>query len=149
MKSKKKKTQVKQKVGRKWFDAENEQAVVAKLEHAWSLGCNDRQAILFANIGKDSYYRYLNAHPEISERKEMLKETPILLARTTVVEAIKVNPGIAMQYLERRQKDEFSPRQEVQHDLPKGFSLKITADDESNTMGTDEETGGGVAVPNR
>ena len=46
------------------------------------------------------------------ERKEILKEHTIKLARSTVVKAIESNPDIALKYLERKRKSEFSTRTE-------------------------------------
>ena len=42
-----------------------------------------------------------------------LKETPVLIARTSVVRSLKQNPQLALQYLERKKKAEFAPRTEL------------------------------------
>ena len=97
--------------------------VIAKLEEAFAWGCTDREACLWADIGFQTLYNYQEKHPEFVERKEALKEKPILLARKAVVNAIKKGDRItAMAYLDRKKKDEFSTKTETDlrvKELPK------------------------------
>lgn len=87
--------------------------VIAKLEEAFAWGCTDREACLWANISEETLYSYQKKNPRFQSRKEALKDTPILLARKTVVEAIKKKDRtMALAYLDRKKKDEFSTRQE-------------------------------------
>lgn len=102
----------KSKVGRKWFDGKNEGRVVAKLEEVWAMGGTDLEACFYADISKDSLYRYLKEKPELSDRKEGLKHNPILRARKTIFSNLD-NPKIAKWYLERKKKDEFSQKFET------------------------------------
>lgn len=90
---------------------------IAKLEQAFSIGCSDLEACLFADIGKTTLYTYQNKHPEFTERKERLKEGVVLKARIKVKEALdskdlKVSTDMAKWLLERKKKDEFSTRVE-------------------------------------
>jgi len=94
--------------------------VLQKLEYAFALGCTDLEACLHANIGKSTLYDYQNANPKFSERKEELKEKPVLMARTTVVMDIQTNPDMAMKYLERKCKKEFSTKVEQEQYGPDG-----------------------------
>jgi hypothetical protein len=88
--------------------------VIAKLEEAFAWGCTDVEACLWADIADDTLYKYQRENPEFIKRKAKLKETPVLLARKTVVNAIKKGDrDTAMKYLERKKKDEFSLRQEM------------------------------------
>jgi len=86
--------------------------VLSKLEEAFAWGCTDIEACLFSDISRQTLYTYLNEHPEFLDRKEHLKENPILLARSTVVRGIKGNPDLALRFLERKKKNEFSLKQE-------------------------------------
>lgn len=86
---------------------------VKKLEEAFSLGCSDLEACVLAGISKQTLYNYQKDHPEFIDRKELLKETPILLARTSVINGLQENPDLALKYLERKKKDEFSLRNEL------------------------------------
>lgn len=89
------------------------QEVIAKLEEAFAWGCTDREACLWADIAEETLYSYQKKNPGFVKRKEALKETPVMLARKTVVKAIsKGDRTVAMQYLERKKKDEFSTKQE-------------------------------------
>lgn len=90
--------------------------VLAKLEEAFAWGCTDVEACLWAEIGKSTLYKYQDAHPDFAERKADLKETPVLLARKAVVTAIRKGDRMtSMAYLERKRKDEFSTKSEVQN----------------------------------
>lgn len=89
--------------------------IIALLEEAFSWGCSDIEACLHANIGKTALYEYQKDHPEFTERKEELKENPILKARKSVVNALDDDSELALKYLERRKKDEFSTRAELDH----------------------------------
>jgi len=85
---------------------------IDKLETAFSYDCTDEEACFFAGIGKDALYEYQKKHPEFTERKEALKQNPVLLARESVVKNLRLDPKLAMQYLERKKKSEFALRSE-------------------------------------
>lgn len=86
--------------------------VLAKLEEVFAIGGTDLEAIFYADISKDAFYDYQKLHPEFAERKELLREKPVLKARQTVIKALD-NPSDAEWYLERKRKKEFSTRSEV------------------------------------
>lgn len=83
---------------------------ISKLEEAFMLGCSDLEACLVANIGKTTLYNYQNENPEFVERKEKLKENPVLLARRSVVSSMTDNGDLALKFLERKKKDEFGTK---------------------------------------
>lgn len=87
---------------------------LAKLEQAFSLGCSDLEACIFADIHPTVLYRFQEKNPEFRERKEMLKQKLVLKARTVVAEALKnKDENTAKWYLERKARDEFAAKQEV------------------------------------
>lgn len=86
--------------------------VLHKLEEAFLLGCTDEEATFYADIGMSTLYKYQNEHPEFVDRKEQLKNNPIFLARKSVIEGFS-NHELALKFLERKKKDEFSLRQEL------------------------------------
>lgn len=86
---------------------------IAKLEEAFAWGCTDREACLWAGISEEALYLYQGKNPDFIKRKEALKDTPILDSRATVARAVRRDPDMAMKYLERKKKDEFSLRQEM------------------------------------
>jgi hypothetical protein len=87
---------------------------LAKLEYAFSIGCSDSEACLHANINKSTLYRFQNENPEFKDRKDLLKEKLVLVARTNI--AYKLNEkdtATSIWYLERKKKAEFSTRLEA------------------------------------
>lgn len=86
--------------------------VLNKLEEIFALGGTDQEACFFAGISHQTLYNYQKEHPEFIERKEALKELPVLKARRTVVNSLD-KPDMALKYLERKKKKEFSPSLEV------------------------------------
>ena len=98
--------------GRKLFDGKDEQAIIRKLEQVWAMGGSDEEAAFYAEISKASLSEYLSRTPEISERKEALKEKPILKARQTVIKDLDT-PSTAQWYLERKRKNEFGVREQL------------------------------------
>jgi hypothetical protein len=88
--------------------------VIRQLEEAFAMGCTDLEACFFANISKSVFYDYLKNHPEFSDRKDELKEKPVLMARKNILDALAGNDkDISKWYLERKRKDEFSPKSEL------------------------------------
>lgn len=97
------------KVGRKWFEGKDEEKVVAKLKEVWMMGGTDEEASLWAEVSKYSTSRYLQAHPDLAEIRNQLKEEPNLRARKTIYEHLHESET-AKWYLERKKKLEFSQR---------------------------------------
>lgn len=101
----------KKKVGRPIVMTEE---VLRKLEDAFLRGLSDRQACLQASVRPSTFYDYCKLHPDFSERKELLKEQPKIKAKLIISD--KLDEGdveMARWYLERKAKDEFSLRQEI------------------------------------
>lgn len=88
---------------------------VKKLEEAFLLGCTDEEACFFADISKQTLYNYQAANPEFVDRKEALKSNPIFEARKSVLNELKTNGDLALKFLERKKKDEFSTKSETEH----------------------------------
>lgn len=98
---------------------------ISKLEQAFLLGCGDVEACLYADISKTTLYNYQLENPEFVDRKEQLKENPILIARTTVVREIAEKGDLALKFLERRKKDEFSTSSDVNLGGQKGNPVEM------------------------
>ena len=84
-----------------------------KLEYVFALGGTDKEACLFAAVSPAALYIYQQKNPDFVERKDLLKESPVLAARESVVKSLKRNPELALKFLERKKKDEFSLRSEL------------------------------------
>lgn len=91
--------------------------VLNKLEEVFAIGGSDQEACFYANISHQTLYNYQEKHPEFVERKESLKEKPILKARQTVVQSLN-DPNHAFRYLSKKRRKEF------------GESLDLTTDGE-------------------
>ena len=88
--------------------------LVSKMEYGILKGLNDTECCLYAGISRQTLYEYISKHPEFADRKEELKKQPSTTAKLNVVEAIENGDiDISKWYLERRNKEEFSLRQEV------------------------------------
>lgn len=78
-------------------------SVIAKLEIAFSYGCNVREALVIAGVSKDAYYRLLEREPKFRERFKLLQEFPLLMAKRNIAEAIFGGDlQISRWYLEKR-----------------------------------------------
>lgn len=83
--------------------------VLGKLEHAFKVGANDREACLHAGINPDTLYEYQKKNPQYSEQKADWKRNPILKAKYTIYKNLD-DPNVAKWLLERRD-DDYSNKQ--------------------------------------
>ncbi len=84
-----------------------------KLEEAFAIGASDNEACFYADISHQTLYTYQSDHPEFLDRKNALKERPVLLARQSVIKGLESDPQLALKYLERRKPGEFAIRREL------------------------------------
>jgi hypothetical protein len=109
--------------------------MVRRLEEAFSVGASISEACGYAGISRDTYYRWTKNNKGLLERFESLIESPVLRAKQSVVGSFEKNPEIALKYLERKRKKEFSPRMEMTGEdgqplMPQ--EIKVTFQDFSN-----------------
>lgn len=107
-------TKTKNTPGRKQFDGKDEKLVLQKLEEAFALGTSDEEACLYADISLSALYEYQKKSSQFLERKHLLKLNPVLKARQTVVRALETNADLALKFLERRRREEFSTGARIQ-----------------------------------
>lgn len=89
---------------------------VQKLEEGFLMGLSDREACIYADIAVSTLYDYCKKHKEFSERKELLKDNIKMKSKLNVAHGIKKGDiNLSLWYLERKCKDEFSPKQEIMH----------------------------------
>lgn len=99
---------------------------VSKLREAFLMGYSDREACIYADIGLQTLYDYQRNNPGFSELKEGYKINPILLAKKTMFNALeKGDIKVALWYLERKAKNEFSTRSELR-EIPSEDEIEIT-----------------------
>lgn len=114
--------------------------VLRKLEEAFAFGASDLEACFYADISKTALYEYQSKHPEFTERKEKLKERPILLARQKVVKELTTDVKNAQWYLERKSPD-FRPKQSLAVENPQQALLEaygVTVDGKLIEEGEDD-----------
>jgi hypothetical protein len=89
--------------------------IVAKLEMGFMKGLNVTECCHYAKISRNCFYEYLEKNPGFKDRMEELKSNPSTKAKLNIVEAIESgDTDLAKWWLERRNKDEFSLKQEVE-----------------------------------
>ncbi len=82
--------------------------ILTKLEQAFAIGCTDEEACAVAGISKGTLYGYIEQNPDFHERKEELKQLPVIRAKHSVVSRLKEDVATSKWYLERKTK-EFKP----------------------------------------
>jgi hypothetical protein len=97
---------------------------VKKIEEASALDCSIKETCLYANITRQTYYNWINSFPELKERFDILRSTPFLKARRTIVESLK-EPQHAFEYMKRKRKKEFSERTEMTGADGEGLKINI------------------------
>jgi len=98
---------------------------VKKLEQAFALDCSIPEACLYADICKQTYYNLLKDRPDLIDRFEALRNKPVLLARQELIKWLKDNPELALKYLERKRKDEFSTKTETDNKVSWDIIIKL------------------------
>lgn len=105
--------------------------VIGKLEYGFMKGLTDAQCCNYADIHPSTLYDYCNSHPEFSERKEQLKNSPSVKAKLNIVEAIEEgNTELAKWWLERKEKNEFSTKQEIEADVNSDVTITVELSDD-------------------
>jgi len=90
---------------------------VKKLEEAFAIGCTDMEACIYADITRQTLTTYQNANPKFLDRKNLLKQNPVLKARQRVESELSSDTSTAKWYLERKRKEEFGPSQKVEAEI--------------------------------
>lgn len=90
-----------------------DELTVKKLEEAFALGCTDVEACLYADISRQTLQNYQTKNPLFIDRKEQLKETPVLKARQSVISSLEDDSKLAMDYLKNKKSDEFNTSYKV------------------------------------
>ncbi|PIR52761.1 hypothetical protein COU76_04760 [Candidatus Peregrinibacteria bacterium CG10_big_fil_rev_8_21_14_0_10_49_10] len=88
--------------------------VLAKLTTAFELDMTVEEACTYAGISKDTYYRKAKTDQRFSDEMERARQFATAKARRIVIEKMEDDGRLALSYLERKRKEEFSPRFEQQ-----------------------------------
>jgi len=87
---------------------------VNKLKEVFALDGTIEEACYYAGISRQTYYDWIKRNDKLIDEFNALRERPVLKARQTVVKSLN-EPDYAFKYLERKKKNEFSLKQEVEH----------------------------------
>ena len=92
--------------------------VVKKLEEAFAVGANVKQACYYANISRESYYNWVKENPALLDRFDDLRERLPLKALQNIAVQIETAANIPLSQwiLERRQSDEYGEKIKIEHD---------------------------------
>jgi len=85
------------------------ETTVTKLKEAFALGADVSAACYYAEINRKTYYDWCKTHVGFEDECNRLREKPVLEAYQTVANDMD-KPDTAKWYLERKRKDEFSPK---------------------------------------
>jgi len=86
-----------------------------KLEEAFALDCTVEEACFYADITPKTYYNWIADDEDLLHRLVALRNRPVLTARKTVVDKIWEDAELALKYLERKRKWEFSLKTETEN----------------------------------
>lgn len=94
------------------------------------VGCSLYESCLHGLVPYTTVVDYQKNDEEIRKKIERMQNMHILRARESVVNGMVENPDLALKYLERKKKDEFSLRNENVNTLKNedGEALKIEID---------------------
>lgn len=87
-----------------------------RLQEAFSIGMPLIKALEFAGAKRSSYYRKLESDVGFRNKMRDAQTEMTIIARKSLKIGIAKNPALALSYLERKEKDEFSTKQTVEHE---------------------------------
>lgn len=97
---------------------------ITNIQPYLEVGCSLHEACLHASVPYTTVVDYQNNDEEVRRNIERMGNVPLLIARQSVVGGMAENADLALKYLERKKKDEFSPRSE--HTGADGKDMAVT-----------------------
>ena len=89
--------------------------MIEKLKAAFANGFNDEEAALYCWVSPRAIYDYCSKNPDFAELKELLKRKPAMKAKLNIVWSInRWDLTDSKWYAERKSRDEFSLKQEIE-----------------------------------
>lgn len=85
---------------------------ITNIQPFLEVGCSLYEACLHGLVPYTTVIDHQNRDEEIRKKIERMQNIPILVARQSVVADMAENSDMALKYLERKKKDEFSLRSE-------------------------------------
>ena len=107
------------------------EAVVAKLEYGFMKGLNVTECCHYADISRNCFYEYCEKNPGFKDRIEELRSYTSAKAKLNITEAIEEGDrDLSKWWLERKNRDEFSTKQEVSADVKSDVTITVELVDE-------------------
>lgn len=107
------------------------------------VGCTLHEACLHAVTPYTTVIDYVNKDDEVRNKIERMQNVPILKARESLLGGIETSPELALKFLERKKKDEFSLRNETDitsNGQALGAVINIITPNDNDSIQTNEET---------
>jgi len=97
----------------------NIEEYITNIQPYLEVGCSLYEACLHASVPYTTVIDYQNNNEDVRKKIERMGNVPILIARQSVVGTMAENADLALKYLERKKKDEFSLKseQEISGDI--------------------------------
>jgi hypothetical protein len=89
--------------------------VLQKLEAAFSNAATDEEACFYAGIAPKTLYNYQNRNPKFVQRKEGLKNSPNLQAKSNIARALNNGVVPTSQWWLEKKDPEFRPTSKLEH----------------------------------
>lgn len=100
--------------------------VLNKLDQAFMFWMNNTEACLYADIAEKNFYNYAKANDGYLQKAKSLREKPSMVAKANIVRSIQAgDKNDSKRWLERKNKDEFSLKTEVDQTTRKVKVLRI------------------------
>ena len=97
---------------------------IADLLTAFQNSYNITEACHYAGISRDTYYRWLEQHPELAEKVEQAKHMPTRKAKETITKAIKEGDVATSRWLLERRDPDFRSKGELEVKNPDTIKTK-------------------------
>ena len=109
-----------------WRPTEVTEEIINQLKTAFSYSFTDEEASLYCWISPRTLYNYCSKNPDFAELKEQLKKKPNIKAKMNWIEKMNNKDYQASkEWLERKAKDEFSTKQEVDQNTKHSWEIIV------------------------
>lgn len=90
--------------------------VVTKLKEAFAIDCNITEACYYAQISRETYYRWVKQNPELYDEFRFMKQALPLKAKHNIAQRIHAGSvEDSWRYLERRQSKRYAENLKTEH----------------------------------
>jgi hypothetical protein len=103
------------------------------------VGCSLHEACIHSEIPYSTIWDYIKKDEGVRKKIEAWESNDILIARTSVVNGLTEDSNLALKYLERKKKDEFSLRTESKNETAVDLSLDKSVKQSVLSQLSDEE----------